>query len=81
MQSARAHCFGHAREFFDSFTFNGQSDEPGGDLRLGDVFVKQGIEKLRRFCARKVFAAHQARDILVQWVLSHELVAPVVNFC
>src|SRR6266516_7109169 len=79
MQSARAHCFGYARKFFYSFTFLCQSDEPGGDLRVGCVFVEQGIEKPRCFCARKVFATHQASDILAQWILVHDHVAQVAN--
>ena len=51
MQGGRAfaHRFSHACKLVDRFAFGRQSDERRCYLRIGGDWIKQCIEKIRRF--------------------------------
>ena len=67
-----AHALGQAGKFLNSFTFSLKRDERGRNLRVSCAAVKQPVEKLRSFRARKILITHQARQKVVGFGTSHQ---------
>jgi hypothetical protein len=54
-----AHRFSHACKLVDRFAFRRQRDERRCYLRVCGNWIKQCIEKIRRFGPRKILSAHK----------------------
>lgn len=64
------HGLGHAREFLDCFAFDGQDSQCRGQLGVRGGWIKQRVEKIRRFRSRKIFSAHQTQCRLTKFKIS-----------
>ena len=67
-----AHPLGQPGKLLDSFAFSLERNQRGRNLRVSRAALKQPVEKLRSFRARKILITHQARQKVVGFGTSHQ---------